>query len=83
MKNFPRWLLPVIALVAIFLLTSTALYVMGSRSSAYVETNGAVVQIAGRARLEWHKTMRYLFELKFGDQAQKTEALVALRSGTE
>jgi two-component system, chemotaxis family, sensor kinase CheA len=82
MKNFPRWLLPVIALVAVFLLTSTALYISGKRSSAYVETNGAVVQIAGRARLEWHKTLRYIFELKFGDQAQKDEAILALRTGT-
>jgi two-component system, chemotaxis family, sensor kinase CheA len=83
MKNFPRWLLPVIALVSVFLLVSGVLYVKGVNQRAYVETNGTIVQVAGRARLEWQKIMRYLNELKFGDTAQRAEALLALRKSTK
>jgi two-component system, chemotaxis family, sensor kinase CheA len=83
MKNFPRWLIPVITLVAIFLIASTVLYIRGRDSGAYVETNGAVVQVAGKTRLEWHRTLRYLSELRYGNPSEKAAALTALRETTK
>jgi two-component system, chemotaxis family, sensor kinase CheA len=83
MKNFPRWLIPVIILVAIFLIASTVLYIRGRDSGSYVETNGAVVQVAGKTRLEWHRTLRYLSELRHGDPSEKAAALTSLRETTK
>ncbi len=79
MKWIPRWLFPVIALVVVFLLASIALYMLGRSSTANVDTNGAVVQVAAKARLEWQRLMRGLYQVKFGDPAQQAAAVPSLQ----
>jgi two-component system, chemotaxis family, sensor kinase CheA len=74
MKKFPRWLIPVIILVTVFVIASGALYFLGKRQTDYVQDNGTAVQVAGRARLEWQKVMRYVYELKFGSEDVKASA---------
>ncbi len=68
MKKFPRWLLPVIVLVSVFSIASFALFWFGKRDNDIVLNNGTNVQVAGRARLEWQRIMRYAYELKFSGE---------------
>lgn len=67
------FLSPVAALVLVFLIASGTLYFMSRQSAQLIDANGVNVQIAGRARLEWQRVMRFLYELRFADSGALDE----------
>ena len=65
---------------------------MARQSTGVLNANGLNVQIAGRARLEWQRVMRYLYELRFADSSElsaeassaaREDAITNLRASTK
>jgi two-component system, chemotaxis family, sensor kinase CheA len=95
MNALKRFFGPVTLLVLVFLLASSALFWVTQNNRGYLDQNGLNVQVAGRARLEWQRVMRYLHTLRFADSlntegadssaanAAREEAIKNLRASTK
>ncbi len=73
---------PEALLIAIFILLSSGLYLGSRHFSGLIESNGSVVQVAGRMRLELNSLYRWLAEAESLDPAQRETALTRVEDVT-
>jgi len=79
MNTFLRRLIgPEAALIAVFLALSSMLYLGARHFNNIIETNGTVVQVAGRMRLEINSLYRWLAEAENRVARQRSEAIEQL-----
>ncbi len=69
---------PEALLIAIFVLLSSGLYLGASHFGGVIASNGTVVQVAGRMRLEINSLYRWLAEAENTDPARRDAAIVEL-----
>ncbi len=78
MQKIRKMIGPEAILIAVFVLLSSGLYFGASHFGGVIQTNGTVVQIAGRMRLEINSLYRWLAEAETADPNRQVTAIEQL-----